>query len=437
MKKMNKIGIILILTILPASLFANTLLETSLAGYDPYLADKDGFDSLFINPAGMAGQSQYFTLSVDAGTWGELDHYKLLAESIDAITSMAGGGTFTVEQAEALIPLMADNIDQATMDELLAGTSYAGTTVEEAQDPDYWAGASSTDLDGIATNLSSDEELQAELMNQFDEIAYSVEAGARLGTLIKGFGFGLYGNTYFLFSLGAQGIQDMIFETGAVAGYGFNIGSKVSLGFTGKFALLLADDPFYPFNVAMGELDAQQILYGYAWGLDAGVIWEPVKSLRVALLLSDFIGSVTPVSDMSSGTVGEFMDGDISGPSGGYDWNIDVSTGITWQPEWRVVQPKFSLDFYDLVGLTREYTDENYTSFSELYSSDTIPFLWHMRVGANFRFFKFLDLGASYYREYFTLGLGVDIKFFELFVEVKTLQDFSNVGANALLKFKF
>lgn len=433
----KKIRIFLILIVLPAALFAGTLLETSLAGYDPYLADRDGFDSLFINPAGMADQTQYFTLGVDAGTWGELDNYKLLAENIDAITSMAGGGTFTAEQAEALMPLMAENIDQATLNLLLDGTPYALTTTAQAADPAFWAGESTADLNQIATKLSSDLPLQAELMEQFDEVSYSVEAGARLGTLIKGFGFGLYGNTYFLYSLGAQGIQDVIFETGAVAGYGFNIGSKVSLGFSGKFALLMADNPSFAFNIAQGELQNQQILYGYAWGLDAGVIWEPVKSLSLALIFSDIIGSVTPVSDMASGTVGDFLDGNITGPSGGYEWTIDVSTGITWQPDWRVVQPKFSLDFYDLVGLTREYTDENYNSFRDFYSSETNPFLWHMRVGANFRFFKFLDIGASYYREYFTLGLGVDIKFFELFVEVKTLQDFSNVGANALVKIKF
>ncbi len=82
---MKKIFLILFLVILSATLFANTLLETSLSGYDPYLADRDGFDSLFMNPAGMAGDTQYFTLSADAGTWGELDNYKLLADNIERL----------------------------------------------------------------------------------------------------------------------------------------------------------------------------------------------------------------------------------------------------------------------------------------------------------------------------------------------------------------
>lgn len=434
---MKKIGLILIIIVLPVALFAGTLLETSLAAYDPYLADRDGFDSLFMNPAGMAGDTQYFTLSVDAGTWGELDNYKFLADNIDTITSMGAGGTFTPDQAQSLMPLMAEYIDQTTLDDLLATSSLAGTTIAEAQNTVDWTSVSTADLDAIAANFSSDPALQTTIMSQFDEVVYSVEAGARLGTLIKGFGFGLYGNTYFLYSLGAQGIQDMIFETGVVAGYGFNLGSSFSLGFSGKFALLLADDPLYPFNIAQGEVSNQQILYGYAWGVDAGLIWEPVSSFRMALLFSDIIGSVTPIDDMASGTVGDFMSGNVSGPSGGYTWNLDVGTGLSWQPDWRVVRPKFSLDFYDLVGLVREYNDTNYTSLKDFYSSDLNPFLWHMRVGANLRFFNFLDVGASYYREYITLGLGVDIAFFEAFIEVKTKQNFSDVGANAMLKIKF
>jgi hypothetical protein len=300
-----------------------------------------------------------------------------------------------------------------------------------------WSAAPTGELDIIAANFTINKDLQADVMNQFDTVVYSVEAGARLGTLIKGFGFGLYGNTYFLYSLGAQGIQDMIFEVGAVAGYGFNLGSHFSMGFSGKFALMTADNPLHPFSIAEGEINTQQILYGYAWGLDAGLIWEPVSSFRVALLLSDIIGSVTPVDGMAEGTVGDFLSGNVAGPSGDYAWNIDVSTGLSWQPDWKVVRPKFSLDFYDLVGLYREYNDASYSSLQDLFSADSNPILWHMRVGANLRFFKFLDVGASYYREYFTLGAGVDIKFFEAFVEVKTKQNFSDVGANAMLKIKF
>ncbi len=434
---MKKITLVLIVLILPSALFAGTLLEQSLNSYDPYLADRAGFDSLFMNPAGMAGDTQYFSLAADAGTWGKLENYELLKDNLDAITSMASGdpGAFTADDAASLMPLMLGEIDQATWTSLTAGVSGVPTDLASAQTYD-WTNASAADLDVIAGNLSSDTALQADVMNQFDSITYSVEAGLRVGTLINGFGFGLYGNTYFLYSLGAQGFQDMIFETGAVAGYGFDLGS-FSLGFSGKFSLLLADDPMHPFNITEGQIKNQQILYGYAWGLDAGLIWEPVDSFRMAVLFSDIIGSVTPVEDMASGTLGDFFDGNVAGPDGSYAWNLDVGAGLTWEPAWRVVRPRFSLDFYNIVGLVREINDESYSGIQDFYQSDGVTFLRHMRVGANLRFFNFLDVGSSYYMEYISLGVGVDIKFLEAYVEVKTKHDFSDVGGSAMLKVKF
>ena len=433
---MKKLCLILIIFALPAALFAATLLEESLNSYDPYLADRDGFDSLFMNPAGMAGDTQYFSLAADAGTWGKLENYELLKDNIDSITAMASGdpGAFTAEDAASLLPMMLGEIDEATWTSMTSGVSTVPTDLASAQAYD-WSTAPVGDLDTIASNMS-DPALQEDVMNQFDNITYSVETGIRIGTLINGFGFGLYGNTYFLYSLGAQGIQDLLFETGAVAGYAFDLG-PISLGFSGKFSLLLADDPLYPFNITKGQIKNQQILYGYAWGLDAGLIWEPVDSFRMAILFSDIIGSVTPVDDMASGTIGDFLEGNVAGPDGGYAWNLDVGAGLAWQPDWRVVRPKFSLDFYNLVGLVRELNDESYTGLQDLYQSDATTFLRHMRVGANLRFFNFLDVGTSYYMEYISLGVGVDIKFLEAYVEVKTKQNFSDVGGSALLKIKF
>ena len=60
-----------------------------------------------------------------------------------------------------------------------------------------------------------------------------------------------------------------------------------------------------------------------------------------------------------------------------------------------------------------------------------------MRLGANVRFLGFLDVGASYYLEYITLGAGVDFKFIETFLEVKAKQNFEDVGANMMVKMKF
>ena len=431
----RKVFFILMILVLPVSVFAGTLLEQSLKGYDPYLADMDGFDSLFVNPAGISGQTRVFSLAVEGGTWGKLENYKLLKDNLGAMNSMVNGG-FTTEQAVELLPLLVQDIDQTTLNGILNGTSIDGVPLATVQDPNYnWA----TQLAGgdpavIASNMS-DPALQEALMNQFDSVRYSMELEARLGTLIRGFGFGLYNNTYALYSLGAQGIEDMLTETGAVAGYGFDLG-PFKLGVSGKFALLLADNPMYPFNIEEPISD-QQVQYGYAWGVDAGAIWEPVDSLRFAVVFNDVIGSVTKDEDMATGTVGEFIDGNISGPSGGYSWTFDISAGMSWQPDWQGIRPQFSLDFYDIIGLARESNDESYSGLEDFYQSGGPLFLRHMRVGANVRFLGFLDVGASYYMEYITLGAGIDISFFEFFVEAKAKHNFEDVGANAMLKVKF
>ena len=431
---MKRIAIFLLAAALPGALFAGTLLEQSLKGYDPFLADRDGFDSLFVNPAGISGTTEAFSLDVEGGTWGKLDNYKLLRDNKEAIGALAGGsGSLTQENVDSLMPLMAGYIDQATLDAITSGTSVSTLTLSQAQDSANWAGLSAGDLSTLASNASSPAVQQA-IMDQFSQVNYNLEAELRTGTLINGIGFGIYNNDYALFSLGAQGIEDLVVETGAVAGYGFDMG-PFSLGFSGKFALILADDPMYPFNV--NDPRNQQILYGYAWGVDAGAIWEPFQGFRVAVLLSDIIGSVTPVEDMASGTLGDFLAGNVAGPSGGYAFNFDVGTGVTWQPEWKGLSPKFSLDFYDIVGLVREVSDASYSGVQDFYMSDASPVLRHLRAGASLRILGILDLAAGWYQEYITVGAGVDAGFIQAFLELKTKQNFSDVGADAMIKLSF
>ena len=323
---MKKIVFSLFFLIAATTVFAGTLLEQSLKGYDPYLADRDGFDSLFVNPAGISGQTQLFTLDIEGGTWGKLKNYKLLKDSLEVMQGMADGD-LSQDDAEELMSLIVENIDQSTLDDLTAGTTISTMTLETAQSTD-WSTVSQSDLDTIAANFESGggaDGLQTLLMEQFDEVNYSVEAELRLGTLIKGFGFGIYNNDYALYSLGAQGIEDMIFELGAVTGYGFDLG-PFSLGVSGKFALLLADSPAYAFDVS--DAMNQQILYGYAWGVDAGAIWEPINSLTFAVLFSDIIGSVTPEEDMGSGTIDQFLSGGYRRPVRAATPGISISARV-------------------------------------------------------------------------------------------------------------
>lgn len=437
----GKAFLVFIFVLLPSIVFANTLQERSLKGYDPYLADKDGFDSLFINPAGIASETDIFNIAMEAGTWGKLDNYKLLADNIDNLNAMVSGEDFTLETAESILPVLTPEIDDDLIQKVLKGTTYTSTgsnkdfSLENLTNPEFWSDLQVSDLEQIAENLQ-DQTLQKNIMEQFDSIQYNLEMEARLGTLIKGIGFGIYVNNYSLYSLGAQGIRDMLFEMGAVLGYGFELG-PFSLGVSGNFSMLLADDPRMPFNIVQ-PLENQQVLYGYAWGLDVGAIWEPLDSWRFAVVLDNILGSVTQEEDMAIGSVDDVLSGNIGKPNSDYNFTLDMSVGMSWQPKVGAVRPKFSLDFYDFIGMTRSLKEgESYSNIERLYISSAPTFLRHMRVGANVRFLNFLDVGASYYMEYITVGLGLDIYFIELFLEARTKHNFSDVGADLMLKFKF
>lgn len=429
---MRKLLISLCLALLAALSYPGTMPEENLKGYDPYLADRDGFDSLFINPAGMANQTEIFSITTEMGTWGKLENYTLFNEHLGYLEKIFYG-SFSDSDAARLFPKMAQELDEATLKEVFANTQYADHAIEQLQDATTWQEMPPEDTIKIQENLQ-DGELQEKIMYQFDSIRYNLEFETRFGTLIRGFGLGIYGNLYALYSLGAQGIQDLVYENGIITGYGFEIGS-LSLGFSGKFALLLTDDPSRPFRIN-DPLIEQYILYGHSWGLDAGLIWEPATNWRFGLVFNDIIGSITQQDHMKQGTVKSFLAKSLDIPNAGYTFSLDMSLGLSWQPNGKNIHPKFSIDFYDIIGLIRA-TQENYSGLEEYYESTVSQFLRHMRVGVDIAFLEFLSVGINYYMEYITLGIGLDISFLDFSIEIKTRQDFDDIGLNAMVKLRF
>lgn len=79
--------------IIPAALFAGMLREQSLKGNDPYLADQDGFGSLFINLLGISGDTQIFSFAVDGVIRGCLENNKFLRDKIDTMMSRGTAGS--------------------------------------------------------------------------------------------------------------------------------------------------------------------------------------------------------------------------------------------------------------------------------------------------------------------------------------------------------
>ncbi len=91
----NRIIIILIvLFILPATLFAGTLFEEEKKTSDPFVGERGGFNSLFVNPAGAAGQSG-FELSLNVGGRSKMNDINLImgvADMASSISSVEGIG---------------------------------------------------------------------------------------------------------------------------------------------------------------------------------------------------------------------------------------------------------------------------------------------------------------------------------------------------------
>ena len=439
---MNRWLVISALFFASTLIHAGTLMDASRKNHNPYLADRDGFDSLFVNPAGMAGQTDIFNLATEAGAWGHLDNIELVMNLSSVMAALSNPEkNITGNEVSNLMPNLASDVTQSTLDAILKDTSLEGKTLAEISNPSTLADWNSgnpvevkADIKTMQENMANTD-LQKQIMNEFRSINFHFDAAIRLGTLIGGIGFGLYTNAYSLLSVGALGIDDLIFEAGGLLGYGFHMG-RFSFGFRGQYSILMTDDPTSTFSIDSSSLTAQFFKYGKAWGLDVGGIWEPLDGLRFGVLLNDLIGSKTRTEDMLGLTLANFTSGSLPDPDGGYNFLTDISMGLSWERPKGLIRPKLSLDVLDVVGMLRAL-EEDYTGVEQFYSKDATLVSRHLRVGGNVKFFNIIDLSASYYMDYFAFGLGFDLYLLELYGEVKTHNDFSNIGANIMIKIKF
>ncbi|MBI9104632.1 MAG: hypothetical protein JEY99_19605 [Spirochaetales bacterium] len=164
---MKKKLILISLFLLSLSMiFAGSINDTIKNTQTPYVADKGGFDSLFINPAGMAGQTDAFNLSV-FGTVTVPPNIMELLDTATALSDAAETGTITEENAEDVAVILAENLTQDDLDILLAGTELAGLTAEDLMDYDY-STLDNTELTTLTTQLESNQELA---LSAFDDVA--------------------------------------------------------------------------------------------------------------------------------------------------------------------------------------------------------------------------------------------------------------------------
>ena len=430
----DRIIILFVLLILPATLFAGTLFEDEKKTSDPYVGERGGFNSLFVNPAGAAGQSG-FELSVNVGARTKVNDAKLLMGMTDMAMAVGSGGASEVDNiadaSQTLVELVDSGvIDQALIDSLFGGTSLDWASVDwtdPAAVQTAAEGLSGAETTTIETNLDgvvdgSNAAFYAALPG---EISVDALASFKTGFLIKGFGLGVYDyamGVAFMDSASQEyGLKTIYNELGVIAGGGFNLyEGKLAIGFSGNYGILMKNSSpvgFDNFNSLIS--DPGTINYGYTWGVDLGAVWRPTPALGVGITFNDVIGYTqvdTPYT--ADGIMGIIDSGAYLMDNVQYEFTMDMDAGITWQPDWRFVRPKLSFDMYNVIGYAEDVA-ENGDTFEEAMNRT----LSHMRFGANFTFFDFLNIGGQYYDHYLSVGAGLDLLFLELYGEVKVHEE--------------
>ena len=426
---MKKILIILIFIAMAAAVFAQTRpFEVTKNSYDPFIAEKGGFDSLFINPAGMAGQTEAFVYEMEAGTSGKTSTYKTLEIFLRNPDLLTGETTFsdpTPADLEAIMDLLVVTLSDADVVTLLNGT-----TLDTVENINTTAGLAAYLNDGGTISeadvilIGDNAELNPTIIKDAvtgltQDLKVNVEATVKMGTLIHGFGIGVYGNAYSVLDAASMGFSSMIGESGVKAGYGFNLG-PLGLGVSADFAML----GYIP-SASIADLMTINMVYGYAWGIDFGATFDILPSLTVGAVMTDIIGSY---ADAGTTTLEELMLGTT--PSTDipytYSFDMDLDVGVTWAPDLgKLLKPSFSVDYYDFIGMFRNPP----ATFQDAFN--------HMRFGAELELLTFLNVKAQYYQEFFTLGAGVDLLFLEVFGEFLFNQEFTDIGASVLVKLHF
>jgi hypothetical protein len=250
------------------------------------------------------------------------------------------------------------------------------------------------------------------------EVNMTALAGFKTGFLIKGWGLGIYdqamGVAYMDPGTDQYGLETVYNELGIITGGGFTIlDGKLALGASANYGMIMRSN-----DIAFDSFDTLingSVNYGYSWGVDLGAIWRPAPSLGVGVVFNDVLGwTEADTPRTAAGISGLMEDNAFIMSDFRYKFTMDIDAGVTWQPDWRVVEPKFSLDLYNLIGYGRDIADEGDDFGDAMYRS-----LEHMRVGASFTFFDFLVLRGQYFNHYLSAGVGLDLLFLELYGEVK------------------
>jgi hypothetical protein len=375
----NRIILIAFLISLPAALFAGTLFEDEKKTSDPYVASRGGFNSLFVNPAGAAGQSG-FEMSVNMGVRTTSNDVKLIMAVSDMAMSMGSSDFDDVALADAS-QTFSDLYDSGVINENLLDAIFEGTTL----DPDTFTdwddpAAVQAEIESGSVVIADVEANLDVVLNgnpgdpQYDdfyaglpgEVSMDTLASFKTGFLIKGFGLGVYDfATAVAFmdpTTQEYGLETIYNELGVIAGGGFHLmDGKLAVGVSGNYGVLMRNASPIGFDTFDSLINGPgSINYGYSWGVDAGAIWRPTPALGIGVVFNDIIGyTQTDTPYTADGFEGFINDNAIIMDGYDYEFTMDMDAGVSWQPDWRFVKPSLNLDVYNAIGYGRAVIDNN------------------------------------------------------------------------------
>ena len=454
----GKLLVIVSLLLLPTLAFPGTLFEIEKKASDPFVGDDGGFNSLLVNPAGIAGQSG-FDLSVSVGaqsTGDDLASIIRLLEMADAkdseypddkdghdkdghhrpghrrpghhandllVSIIDAASAFAADKRVLLESIFGDSEsnkqgaagDSRALSLLYGDDDILDVDLDDREEIDeFLHKLSDDDHENIEENIRSitDEDNQRFSSALPDDVWIRAQGNLKAGFLVKGFGLGVYDQAaavgYVDSSELALGVESFYNEFGVITGFGFNLADKaLSLGLSFNYSLLMESDSPILLHTLSDFSANGGINYNRIWGLDFGMIWRPVPSLNIGLVLNNVIGSRHVVDAPYYASI-DYLANDSR-----LTTLLDMDTGITWQPDWKVGQPKFSLDFYNIISYGRNVINsrDDPTAVYEIFD--------HIRFGVNFTFFKVFKIASHYNKGYLGVGLGLDLLFFELYGEFK------------------
>ena len=434
----------------PILVFPDTPFERNKKVKDPYIAENGGVGSLYVNPAGAAGESGF-----DLNIRGEMSTTKdsqiffdRMAAVTKAFLKVGGIAEDTDEMSDEVKQARQDFIEKSleAIQYMFAEDSiskesiqaiFEGTVLSPDADVDWsnWQevvekSKEIDDIEDLFSRISSlvSGESQPFFQKMGEKKSLKVLADVRLGFLIKGFGLGTYIQAHGALAIDPSpvpsenfyGLESVYTETGLILGGGFPLfDGRLSLGITGDYRIFLGN--VRPVNIAhIGGLftGGSLLAYGISWGIDVGAIWRPLPDLSVGLVLNNLIGTTEALGDRSTDMGLDNLFSKLFSESFEYRFMPDVDLGITWHPSWRYIDTSFSMDFYDLVSYIRDAAEAE-DNFEDLMGRT----LNHMRLGVNASFFDFLKTGLQFYKQYISFGIGMDMLFLELYGEYSVHKD--------------